>query len=81
MGSLLIITAAMGAGKTSVLAEASDLLALHHIGSTPGMLNTGERSSTYGGGSVRRRKVQSTSLHTKLIADRTSDAIRTSAES
>jgi hypothetical protein len=29
--SLLIITGAMGAGKTSVLAEASDVLALHHI--------------------------------------------------
>jgi hypothetical protein len=29
--SLLIITGAMGAGKSSVLAEASDLLALRHI--------------------------------------------------
>src|ERR1700758_115000 len=29
--SLLIITGAMGAGKTSVLAEASDMLALRHI--------------------------------------------------
>jgi hypothetical protein len=29
--SLLIITGAMGAGKTSVLAEASDILTLHHI--------------------------------------------------
>jgi hypothetical protein len=30
--SLLIITGAMGAGKTSVLGEASDILALHYIG-------------------------------------------------
>jgi hypothetical protein len=29
--SLLIITRAMGAGKTSVLGEASDILTLHHI--------------------------------------------------
>ncbi len=29
--SLLIITGAMGAGKTSILAEASDLLSLRHI--------------------------------------------------
>src|SRR6266404_2571668 len=31
MESLLIITGGMGAGKTSVLGEASDLLALRHI--------------------------------------------------
>jgi hypothetical protein len=31
MESLLIITGSMGAGKTSVLAEASDILALRHI--------------------------------------------------
>lgn len=31
MGLLLIITGAMGAGKTSVLAEASDILGLRHI--------------------------------------------------
>jgi hypothetical protein len=31
MESLLIITGTMGAGKTSVLAEASDILALRHI--------------------------------------------------
>jgi hypothetical protein len=31
MESLLIITGTMGAGKTAVLAEASDLLALRHI--------------------------------------------------
>jgi hypothetical protein len=29
--SLLIITGAMGAGKTSVLGEASDILTLHHV--------------------------------------------------
>jgi predicted ABC-type ATPase len=29
--SLLIITGAMGAGKTSVLGEASDILTLHYI--------------------------------------------------
>jgi hypothetical protein len=29
--SLLIITGTMGAGKTTVLAEASDILALRHI--------------------------------------------------
>lgn len=31
MESLLIITGSMGAGKTSVLAEASDILALRHV--------------------------------------------------
>jgi hypothetical protein len=31
MSSLLVITGGMGAGKTSILAEASDILALRHI--------------------------------------------------
>jgi hypothetical protein len=31
MDSLLIITGTMGAGKTTVLGEASDILALRHI--------------------------------------------------